>query len=96
VETLGTKDEKQAWVRAKPVMMKFDGILAKAEARLVEHPVRTELTEAKIKQISDTSMPASLMTTKNCVWTALATIGCSQTFTVSSPTPGSSSRARSS
>jgi integrase len=52
-ETLGTKDEKQAKVRAKPVMMKFDGILAKAEARLVEHPVRTELTEAEIKQISD-------------------------------------------
>ena len=46
-ETLGTKDEKQARVRAKPVMMKFDGILAKAEARLVEHPVRNELTEAE-------------------------------------------------
>jgi hypothetical protein len=52
-ETLGTKDEKQARVRAKPVMMKFDGILAKAEARLVEHPVRTELTEAEIKRIAD-------------------------------------------
>jgi hypothetical protein len=50
-ETLGTKDEMQARVRAKPVMMKFDGILAKAEARLVEHPVRTELTEAEIKRI---------------------------------------------
>src|SRR5215831_9692648 len=35
-ETLGTKDEKQARVRAKPVMMKFDGILAKAEALLVD------------------------------------------------------------
>jgi hypothetical protein len=32
-------------------MMKFDGILAKAEALLVEHPVRTELTEAEIKRI---------------------------------------------
>jgi integrase len=52
-ETLGTKDEKQAKIRAKPVMMKFDGILAKAEAQLVEHPVRTELTEAEIKLISD-------------------------------------------
>jgi hypothetical protein len=28
-ETLGTKDEKQAKVRAKPIMMKCDGILAK-------------------------------------------------------------------
>ena len=52
-ETLGTKDEKQAKILAKPVMMKFDRILAQAEALLVEHPVRTELTEAEIKQIAD-------------------------------------------
>jgi hypothetical protein len=52
-ETLGTKDEKRAKVLAKPVMMKFDRILAQAEALNVEHPVRTELTEAEIKQISD-------------------------------------------
>src|SRR2546421_327956 len=52
-ETLGTKDEKRAKVLAKPVMMKFDRILAQAEALLVEHPVRTELTEAEIKQIAD-------------------------------------------
>src|SRR6195256_974553 len=52
-ETLGTKDEKQAKVLAKPIMMKFDRILAQAEALLVEHPVRTELTEAEIKRISD-------------------------------------------
>jgi hypothetical protein len=52
-ETLGTKDEKQAKIRAKPVIMNFDGILAKAEAQLVQHPVRTELTEAEIKQIAD-------------------------------------------
>jgi hypothetical protein len=51
-ETLGTKDPKQAKVLAKPVMMKFDRVLAQAEALLVEHPVRTELTEAEIKQIS--------------------------------------------
>src|SRR5258705_13188540 len=46
-ETLGTKDEKQAKVLAKPVMMKFDRILAQAEALLVEHPVRTELGSPK-------------------------------------------------
>jgi hypothetical protein len=51
-ESLRTKDKKQATVRAKPVMMKFDRILAQAEAMLVEHPVRTELTEAEIKQIA--------------------------------------------
>jgi integrase len=52
-ETLGTKDEKRAKVLAKPVMMKFDRILAQAEALLVEHPVRTELTAAEIKRIAD-------------------------------------------
>ena len=52
-ESLRTKDEARAKILSKPVMMKFDGILAKAEARLTEHPVRTELTEAEIKQISD-------------------------------------------
>jgi len=52
-ETLRTKDEKRARVLAKPVMMKFDRILAQAEALLVEHPVRTELTETEIKQIAD-------------------------------------------
>jgi len=31
----------------------FDRILAQAEALLVEHPVRTELTEAEIKRIFD-------------------------------------------
>src|SRR3954452_19885749 len=52
-ETLGTKDEKRAKLLSKPVMMKFDRILAQAEALLVEHPVRTELTQAEIKQIAD-------------------------------------------
>jgi integrase len=52
-ETLRTKNEKQAKVLAIPVIMKFDRILAQAEALLVEHPVRTELTEAEIKQIAD-------------------------------------------
>jgi len=52
-ETLGTKDEKRARVLAKPVMMKFDRIIAQADALLVEHPVRIELTEAEIKQIAD-------------------------------------------
>jgi integrase len=52
-KTLGTKDEKRARVLAKPVMMEFDRIIAQAEASEVEHPVRTELTEAEIKQIAD-------------------------------------------
>lgn len=52
-QTLGTKDEKRAKVLAVPVIMKFDRILAQAEALLVEHPMRAELTEAEIKQIAD-------------------------------------------
>jgi hypothetical protein len=52
-ETLRTKNEKQAKVLAIPVIMKFDRILSQAEALLVEHPVRTELTEAEIKRIAD-------------------------------------------
>jgi integrase len=52
-ESLRTKDEARAKILSKPVMMKFDSILAKAEAFVVERPVRTELTEAEIKQISD-------------------------------------------
>jgi integrase len=52
-KTLGTKDEKRARVLATPVMMEFDRIIAQAEALLVEHPVRTKLTEIEIKQIAD-------------------------------------------
>ena len=52
-KTLGTKDEKRARVLATPVMMEFDRIIAQAEALLIEHPVRTELTEVEIKQIAD-------------------------------------------
>src|SRR5580693_9377366 len=52
-QTLATKDAKRAKVLAKPIMMEFDRILAQAEALLVEHPVRTELTDAEIKQIAD-------------------------------------------
>jgi hypothetical protein len=51
--SLRTKDEKRARVLAKPVMMEFDRIVAKAEALLVQHPVRTQLTEAEIKRIAD-------------------------------------------
>jgi integrase len=52
-ETLRTKDAQRAKVLAKPVMMKFDRVLAQAKALLVEHPVRKELTDAEIQQIAD-------------------------------------------
>src|SRR5258708_10257268 len=59
-ETLATKDEKQAKVLAKPVMMKFDRVLAQAEALLVEHPVRTELTAAEITRMAEYHFAAVL------------------------------------
>jgi hypothetical protein len=52
-QSLRTKDEKRARVLSKPVMIEFDRIIAEAEALVAERPVRTELTEAEIKQISD-------------------------------------------
>src|SRR5262249_33966851 len=52
-ETLRTKDKKRAAVIAKPVMMRFDRILADAEALLAERPLRTELSETEIKQLAD-------------------------------------------
>jgi hypothetical protein len=49
--SLGTKDRKKAAVLAKPVLMQFDAILAKA--RNIEVAVeRTELTQAEIEKIA--------------------------------------------
>jgi uncharacterized protein DUF6538 len=51
--SLRTKDEKRAKVLSKPVMMEFDRVIADAEALLVQHPLRTSLTETEIKQVAD-------------------------------------------
>jgi integrase len=59
-ESLRTKDEGQAKIRSKPVMMKFDRIIAEAETLLLEQPVRSSLTETEIKQISDYFYAAEL------------------------------------
>jgi len=52
-KSLGTKVVAQANVRAKPVQMEFDRILARAEAQLKKRPVRTSLTDIEIKRIAD-------------------------------------------
>jgi Domain of unknown function (DUF6538) len=52
-KSLRTKDEQRAKVLAPAVLMEFEGILAKAEASLIERPLRSELSEAEIKQITD-------------------------------------------
>jgi hypothetical protein len=52
-KSLGTKVVAQANVRAKPVHMEFDRILAQAEAQLKKRPLRTSLSDIEIKRIAD-------------------------------------------
>ena len=53
--SLGTKDVRDANVRAKPVLAEFDRIIAKAKARLVATtaPLRTSLSDTEIKRITE-------------------------------------------
>jgi hypothetical protein len=51
-ETLRTKDLREANIRAKPVLMEFDRILAQAEALTIERPLRTSLQKREIEQIA--------------------------------------------
>jgi hypothetical protein len=50
--SLGTKDAREANVRAKPIMMEFDKIIAKAEVSLKARPVQSSLSDAEIKRIT--------------------------------------------
>jgi integrase len=52
-KSLGTKDLKEANVRAKPVLMQFDQIIAQAEAQLKERPIRTSISDTEIKRIAE-------------------------------------------
>src|SRR5262245_42947998 len=51
-KSLYTKDPREANVRAKPVMMEFDRILAKAETLLAQTPLRTYLSEHEIERLT--------------------------------------------
>jgi integrase len=51
-KTLRTKNLKTAKVRAAPIMMEFDRILAEAEALITERPFRTDLSEKEIERIA--------------------------------------------
>jgi integrase len=51
-KSLATKDAKRAKVLAVPVLMKFNHVLAQAEASLVQHAVRSELTESEIARMA--------------------------------------------
>jgi hypothetical protein len=50
--TLSTKDRRAAKVRAVPVLMEFDRILAQAEALNIERPLRASLSEKEIERIA--------------------------------------------
>src|SRR6476661_8512187 len=53
--SLGTKDVRDANVRAKPVLAEFDRIIARAKARLAATtaPLRTSLSDTEIKIITE-------------------------------------------
>jgi integrase len=59
-KTLGTKDRKAAKVRAVPVLMEFDRILAQAEALSAVRPLRTSLSEKEIERIAQYHFAAVL------------------------------------
>ena len=51
--SLKTKDSREAKRRAPPVLMKFDRILAEAEALTAERPLRTSLDRREIERIAE-------------------------------------------
>jgi hypothetical protein len=51
--SLDTKDLREANIRAKPVLIEFDRILAQAEALTVQRPVRITLEKREIDQIAN-------------------------------------------
>ena len=51
--SLDTKDLREANIRAKPVLIEFDRILAQAEALTVQRPMRATLGKREIEQITN-------------------------------------------
>ena len=52
-KSLGTKDLREAKIRAKPVLMEFDRILERAEELLKAQPIRTSLTRIEIARMAE-------------------------------------------
>jgi hypothetical protein len=52
-KSLGTKDQREAHIRAKPVLMGFDRLLADAAALMKQRPLRTTLAQAEIDRIAE-------------------------------------------
>jgi uncharacterized protein DUF6538 len=59
-KSLGTKVVALANVRAKPVQIEFDQLLAKAEAQLTKRPLRSSLADVEIKRIADFFLGSAL------------------------------------
>jgi hypothetical protein len=59
-ESLGTKDKREANLRAKPVLMEFDRILARAEALLSQTPLRSTLSRVEVERMAETHYAALL------------------------------------
>ena len=51
--SLRTKNLQEANILAKPVLVEFDQILARAESRLADRPVVAELDDRRIKEIAE-------------------------------------------
>jgi hypothetical protein len=52
-KSLGTKDLKEANIRAKPVLAGFDRVFGEAEQLLAARPVRNSLTATEIKRLAE-------------------------------------------
>ena len=52
-KSLGTKDLKEANIRAKPVLAGFDRVLGEAEQLLAARPVRNSLSATEIKRLAE-------------------------------------------
>ena len=52
-KSLGTKDQKEAHIRAKPVLMGFDRVLAQASELIKQRPLRASLAQAEIERVAE-------------------------------------------
>jgi hypothetical protein len=52
-KSLGTKDLREANVRAKPVLAGFDRVIAEAEQLLTARPMRASLSATEIKRLAE-------------------------------------------
>ena len=50
--SLHTKDLREANIKAKPALIEFDNILARADALLTQVPVRADLSEHEIEKLA--------------------------------------------